>query len=174
MRARPFFVPTLAATLVLCGSLASYAVGARTASARPGAPHVYRLDYAVNVTEPGKPARTSRYVMQIEDDSSTDRHAGENVPLAAGSSASGASPRQDVGVAIRSRMTRAGDDLLLHVRTELSAPEERADQGPRAIRKITASGNALVSPGKAVVVASAEEPTSHAVFEVTVAATKLR
>jgi hypothetical protein len=177
MRVRPFFVPALAAALVLCGSLASYTVGARSASAKPKVPraphHVYRLDYVVSVTEPGKPARTSTYTMNVEEDSGGEVRAGENMPLVTGGPGAGAAPRQDVGLAIRCHLASAGDDLLLHASTELTAPDDGIE-GFRAIRKITSSGDAVVAPGKTTVLASVQEPTSHARYEVTVAATKLR
>jgi hypothetical protein len=173
MSARPFFVPALAASLVVCGSLASYAVGARSASAKPEAHHVYRLDYVVSVTEPGKPARATTYTMNLEEGTSGDIHVGANVPLVSSSLPGVSSPRQDVGLALRCHVARAGEDLVLHTITELSAPED-VEQGPRAMRKVTMNGDALVAPGKTTVVSSVQEPTSGARYEVTVAATKLR
>jgi hypothetical protein len=125
------------------------------------------------MTEPGKTARATTYTMNLEEDTSADIHVGANIPLVSGSSGLGASPRQDVGLALRCHLARMGDDLLLHTVTELSAPED-VDQGPRAIRKISMNGDALVAPGKTAVVSSVQEPTSGARYEVTVAATKLR
>jgi hypothetical protein len=177
MRVRPFVRPFVTAALVLAGPLIGYQVAVHDARSAPKSHHVYRLDYVVSVTEPGKPAVTSAYALNLEEGSGGDVHAGTNIPLqtASSSSPSMSAPRQDVGIRIRSRITRAGSDLLLHGDTELSGLDEaRADQGPRAIRKINASGDAVVTPGKPALVASVEEPVSHARYEVTVTATKLR
>jgi hypothetical protein len=176
MRVRSFVLPGLAAALVLCGPLLGYAVGARRpdSPSKPKSHHVYRLDYVVSVTEPGKAPTTSTHTMNVEEDHTSDVRAGANVPLVSGSSGAQASPRQDVGLLIQCHLTRAGDDLLLQNTTELSAVDERADPGPRAIRKIVAKGDAVASLGKPAVVASVQEPVSHAQYEVTVTATKLR
>ena len=172
MRVRSFIVPAVAATLVLSGPLLGYAAGRRPhASEKPSAHHVYRLDYVVTVTEPGKPTMTSTHTMNVEDGNSGELHAGANIPLVASTSSS---PRQDVGLVLRCRLNRLGEDLLLHSTAEVSNPEPGVDQGPRAIRKISANGDVLASPGKPAVVASVQEPVSGARYEVTVTATKLR
>ena len=173
MRFRSFVVPAVAATLVLCGPLLGYAVARHPpASAKPGAHHVYRLDYVVTVSEPGKTTTTSTHTMSVEEGNSGDLHAGANVPLV--TSSTGSSPRQDVGLVLRCHLSRVGEDLLLHSTAEISGPESGDDPGPRAIRKISANGDALVSPGTPAVVASVQEPVSGARYEVTVTATKLR
>lgn len=170
MRVRSFVVPAVAATLVLSGPLLGYAV-ARNPPAKPNAHHVYRLDYVVTVSEPGKPTLTSTHTMNVEDGKGGNLHAGANIPLVASSSAS---PRQDVGLALHCHLTRLGEDLLLESNTEITNPEPGADQGPRAIRKVSAKGEAVATPGKPTVVASVQEPVSGARYEVTVTATKLR
>jgi hypothetical protein len=175
MRIRPFVFPALAAALVLSGPVLGYAVAARPAKAPHNAHHVYRLDYLVTVREPDKAPVTSPYTMNVEDGSTGSVHAGANIPLVTGSSSAGtASPRQDVGLLLRCHLTQVGSDLVLHNDAEISGTEERADPGPRAIRKITANDDAVASPGKPTLVASLEEPVSHARYEVTVTATKLR
>jgi hypothetical protein len=175
MRIRPFVLPAVATTLVLFGPLLGYEAAVHAASApSPSKPHhVYRLDYSLSVTEPGKAAVTNGYVLNVEEGQSGDVHAGANIPLQT-SSSSMASPRQDVGVKLHCQVTRVGGDLLIHNNTELSGPDEHADQGARAIHKISGSGDAVVTPGKSALVTSIEEPVSHTRYEVTVTATKLR
>jgi hypothetical protein len=175
MRVRSFVFPALAAGLVISGPVLGYAAARHTgAGAKPSVHHVYRLDYVVAVSEPGKPAQTSTHTMNVEDGMGGDLHAGANIPLVSSSSPSAmAAPRQDVGLLLRCHLTRLGDDLLLHGVAEMSSPAS-AESGPVSIRKITASGDALVSPGKPAVVASVQEPVSGTRYEVTVTATKLR
>jgi len=172
MRIRSFVLPTIATTLVLFGPLLGYQAGAHAAGSAPRTHHVYRLDYALTVTEPGRAAVTDTYTLNVEEGSSGEVRAGANIPL--GSSSSLTSPRQDVGILLRCQANREGSDLLLHDTAELSSPEPRADDGPRAIHKITSSGDVVVTPGKTALVASIEEPVSHARYELTVTATKLR
>ncbi len=173
MRIRPFVLPAIATALVLSGPVLGYEAAVRAASSPPKYHHVYRLDYALRVSEPGKAAVTTGYVLNVEEGGSGDMLAGANIPLM--TSASGtASPRQDVGVRFRCQLARAGNDLILHNNVELSGPNERADPGPIAIHKIVANGDVAVAPGSSATVASVEEPVSHVRYEVTVTATKLR
>jgi hypothetical protein len=171
MRVRSFIVPAVAATLVLSGPLLGYAAGRHPSASPKPSHHVYRLDYVVSVTEAGKPTLISNHTMSVEDGNSGDLHAGANIPLGGGP---GPSPRQDTGLSIRCHLTRLGEDLLLHSTTEMSNPQPASEQGPWSIRKITANGDVVASPGKPAVVASVQEPVSGARYEVTVTATKLR
>jgi len=172
MRARSFVLPGLAAVVVLCGPLLGYAVGARPKGGGAfKSHHVYRLDYLVSVTEAGKGASTSKYTMNVEENERGELRAGANVPL---SSSSSTSPRQDVGLLLRCQLERAGEDLILHQSTELSGTDDRADQGPRTIRKVTMNDDAVATLGTPTVIASVEEPATRARYEVTVTATKLR
>jgi hypothetical protein len=175
MRVRPYVVPALAATLVLSGPLLGYAAGRRSPLGAPHkAHHVYRLDYAVSVAEPGKPVQISTYTMSVEDGSSGNVHAGASIPLVSSSSPSpSVAPRQDVGLALRCHLTRLGDHLLMQTTTEISGPDDGVEPGPRAIRKITANDDVIAPLGKPTVVASVQEPVSHSRYEVTVTATKL-
>jgi hypothetical protein len=177
MRIRPFLLPAVATTLVLLGPLFGYEAATHAASAAPKSPspyrHVYRLDYGLTVTEAGKAPTTSAYVLNVEEGQSGDVRAGANIPLQT-ATGSMMAPRMDVGVALHCQLARAGNELILHTSAELSAPEDRADPGPRAIRKVTASDDAVVTPGKPTLVASIEEQVSHARYEVMVTATKLR
>lgn len=173
MRIRPIVLRAIAAALVLSGPLLGYQAALHRAAAPPRAHHVYRLDYSLSVTEPGKPAVTSGYVLNLEEGGHGMVNAGANIPLATGAS-SMPSPRQDVGFRLRTNLERAGSDLVLHNDVELSGADERAEPGPRAIHKIVANDDAVVTPGKPALVASVEELTSHARYEVTVTATRLR
>ena len=173
MRIRSLVLPAVAAAVVLFGPLLGYEAAVHAASSKPRSRHVYRLDYAVTINEPGRAVVTDSYALNVEEDSSAEVHAGANVPLQSGPSPM-ASPRQDVGIRLHCQLSRAGGDLLLHSNTELSTLEPRADEGPHAIHKITATGDVVVTPGTSALVTSIEEPVSHARYEVTVTATKLR
>ena len=179
MQTRSFILRAAAAALVLSGPLLGYAAARHAAAAPSPARHVYRLDYTVSVTEPGRAATTSNYVLNLEEGSGGEAHAGANVPLAMGPSSN--TVRQDVGFVIRCQLTRAGNDLILHDTFELSSVELGIpletllpDPRPRSIHKISAGDDAVVTPGKSALVASIDEPTSHARYEVSVTATKLR
>ena len=175
MRIRPFVLPGIAAAVVLSGPLFGYEAGLHSARSSGSAHHVYRLDYTVTITEPGKAAVTDNYTLNVEDGHGGDVHAGANIPLVSSTSPSlGGSPRQDVGITLRCDLTRVGNDLLVQTKTELSAPGERFGGGAVAIQKITSNSDGVVTPGSSALVASVEEPVSHARYDVTVTATKLR
>ncbi len=173
MRARPFLIAGAAAALVVCGASLHRAFAGHAPASAPRSPHhVYHLDYAVAVSEGGKPADTTHLAMSLEDGSGGDMHAGANVPLQV-SGGGMASPRQDVGLHLKTNVTSLGRDVLLHVVFEISGADN-ATEGPRSIRKVSTSGDALVTPGKPTVVAVIEEPATHARYEVSVVASKLR
>jgi hypothetical protein len=176
MLARSMILRGLAASLVLSGPVLGYVAGSRPGS--PRARHVYRLDYVVTVTEPGKPPSASNHTMNIEENGSGDLRAGANVPLLSGLPALADMParRQDVGLSLHTQVARVGDDLVLHHTTELSAPAdgEGATGGVRVIRRIVANGDAVASLGKPTTLSSVEEPFTHARYDVAVTATRLR
>jgi hypothetical protein len=109
----------------------------------------------------------STYTLNLEEERGGDLHIGTNVPLSPNG------PRQDIGLAFHGSVTPVGEDLLLHNTVELSATEE-ASAGGTSVRKVVASGDAVISPGKPALVNSLEDPTTHRRFQVTVSATKLR
>ena len=112
--------------------------------------------------------------MSLQELEKGEMHIGKNVPLhvtspsATGGVATGAvgTPRQDVGTKLQAAYRMVGDDLLLDVTFEMSASD------PPAIRKVTARGNALATPGKSALVASLDEDKKH--YQLTVTPTKLR
>jgi hypothetical protein len=174
MRIRSIVVPALAATLVLSGPVLGYAIGSRPA-AKAKAHHVYRLDYVVAVHEPGRPDVTSSHTMNVEEDNSSDLRAGANIPLVIGAGPGAMSaPRQDVGLSLHCNLTRVGEDVLIQQSTELTGPDGASEPGPRALHKVSMHGEVVAAMGKPTVVASVEEPVSHARYEVTVTASKLR
>jgi hypothetical protein len=134
----------------------------RSEPAEPGP--VYRLDFVVTSGDGAKPATSGTYTINLEENRSGDIHMGMNVPLTPTGSA-----RQDVGIKLHCHFQRVGDDLLFHDNMEMSALEE-----PSTIRKISVNGNALISPGKPALVASAEDVATHRRYQVMVTATKLR
>jgi hypothetical protein len=175
MRIRPFVLPVIAGAVVLLGPVLGYqaAVHAGTAVRTR---HVYRLDYAITLHDHGKPPVTSVYALNVEEDSHGELRAGANVPLVVGTASApqSASPRQDVGVKLDCQLARAGADILLRNHVELSGVADANEPGPRTIHRIDAHDDVVIAPGKTALVANIEEPTTHARYEVTVTATKLR
>lgn len=150
----------LSATAVACAPVAT---PPPSIAHMPRERHVYRLDFVVTAGDPSKAPAPSKYTVNVEEERHAEIHVGANVPLGNGN------VRQDVGLRLHCELSTVGDDLLLHNDTELSAAD-----APPAIHKVSARGDALVSPGKPALVASLEEPVSHTRYEVTVTATKLR
>lgn len=158
------------------------ASGEARAKTPPEQRHVYRLEFAVSASDGGKPASSSAYTLNVEEDRGGELHIGSNVPLQTNVSPGGAAPRQDVGLKIRCSFTSAGDDLLLHTSVEMSSVDDPPPERDRvrepsaalAIRKISTAGDAVVSPSKPALVNSLEDPITHRRYQVTATATKLR
>ena len=126
----------------------------------------YRLDYVIAASEAGRAPANSAYTLQVADRNTGELRLGVNVPLAAGGA--GPAPRQDVGVLVRSQVDTVGEQVRLHSTVEVSAVDD-----PPAVRKMVANTDAVIVPGKPVVVARMDDPTSHRRYEVTVTATKV-
>ena len=124
--------------------------------------HVYRLDFVVVASEPGKPAQQSAYTLNLEDYDNGEIHLGSNIQI-------NPQARQDVGLKIKASVVTRGDDLLLHDAVELSGIEEA-----QTIHKITTNGDAYLRAGQQALVASLEDPLSHKRYQVSAQATRLR
>jgi hypothetical protein len=152
------------ASFALAGCASAAPVQKPTASiSRPQEErHVYRLDFLVVANEPGKPAQSSAYTMNLEDYDNGEIHLGSNVQLTP-------QARQDVGLKIKASVASRGDDVLLHDAVELSGIDE-----PQTIHKLTTSGDAYLHAGQQTLVASLEDPLSHKRYQVSAQATRLR
>jgi hypothetical protein len=135
--------------------------------------HIYRLDFVVssNNAAPGLNGTPGNgaFTMSLEERHRGEIMTGSNVAL----TSSGGS-RVDVGMKLKADYSMVGDDILLESNTELSAAESGQPGQPSTIHKLTASGEALVTPGRPTLVASADDPQGHSSYRLTVTATKLR
>lgn len=132
--------------------------------------HVYRFDLVLTPRDATMPT-PSTFAITVEEGRSGEVMVGKNVALvSAPISATApphAAPRQDVGFKVVLHYRTSGDDLLLDVRTEMSAHEP-----PSTIRKVTTTGNALASAGKPTLIVALDEDKKH--YDLTVTPTKLR
>jgi len=145
-------------------------------SRAPEERHVYRVDFVVAANEPGKPAQSSAFTLNLEDYSNGELHLGSNIQI-------NPQARQDVGLKITASLRpMTNDDLLLHDAVELSAVDGSAEGGtsqtrkdePQTVHKITTSGDAYLHAGQQALVASLEDPLSHKRYQVSASATRLR
>ncbi len=127
--------------------------------------HVYKLDFLLTSKEGTTAQPPASFTLVLLEGNHGEVHVGKNVPLQA--TGTGPSPRQDVGLKVRAQYRTVGDDVLLEISTEMSAQE-----GGGAIRKVSAQGNALASPGKPSLVVALDDDKKH--YELTVTPTKLR
>jgi hypothetical protein len=140
--------PALAATPTPPGALSSH--------------DVYRLDFELTTTQPGKPATTIAFSLNLEEHRRGEVSVGENVPLAGSGGAAGAPQRQNVGTHVMAEFELVGADLLLEVDTELS---ELID--PARMTRISAKDVALASPGHKTMVASIDHDKTRTLLTVT-------
>jgi hypothetical protein len=134
--------------------------------------HVYRLDFVVssnNAVSPTAGPSGGTFTMNLEENRRGEITTGSNVALMP----SGGS-RIDVGMKVKAMFYTVGDDILIESDAELSSAESSAPSQPSMIHKVSATGEALVSPGKPTLIASADDPQGHSHYQLTVTATKLR
>jgi hypothetical protein len=153
--------------------------------------HAYRLDFSLNELDGDKKVNSRHY--SIASDVPGERQEvkiGTRVPVAtaygAGPVSGGASALSntqfqylDVGTHIWCSLKEHGDELELQAGSEIS----NIDAGPvhetngvlaPVVRQIKISGSTVVTPGKPIVIGSADDPTSNRQFQLEVTATKLR
>lgn len=137
--------------------------------------HVYRFDLVLTPRDATSAVAPSTFAITVEEGRSGEVMVGKNVALVAAPVSSSSSspapahvaPRQDVGIKLVLFYRTSGDDLLLDVRTEMSAHEP-----PSTIRKVTTTGNALASAGKSTLIVALDEDKKH--YDLSVTPTKLR
>jgi hypothetical protein len=153
--------------------------------------HAYRLDFSLNELEGDKKVNSRHY--SIDSDVPGERQEvkiGTRVPVAtaygAGPVSGGTSALSntqfqylDVGTHIWCSLKEHGDELELQAGSEISnidAGPSRETNGLSApvVRQIKIGGSTVVTPGKSIVIGSADDPTSNRQFQLEVTVTKLR
>src|SRR5262245_50225854 len=99
--------------------------------------HIYRLDFVVTENEGGKPASSTTCTLNLEEKRAGEIKMGSNIPLP------NKGARVDVGLKLSASFTSVGEDLLVDGDIEITAAKDA-----QSFRKMSAKGNALVSPGK--------------------------
>lgn len=153
--------------------LSSASAPASHADAKRSEPgHIYRLDFVVssnNAPDPNGAPGNGAFTMNLEERHRGEIMTGSNVALTPNGGA-----RIDVGMKVKADYYMVGDDILLESNAELSAAESGQPGQPSTIHKVSASGEALVTPGRPTLVASADDPQGHSSYRLMVTATKLR
>lgn len=130
-----------------------------------GPRHLHRFDFVVSGGAEKTGSSSGTYSMVLEEERPGEVHAGANVPL--GQNGGGA--RQDVGLKIKARYEMVGEDLVLDVDTEQSALDDGG-----VIRKLTARGAGVVTPGKPSTLISVDDAAGKKRLQVSVTVTKVR
>src|SRR6185312_2385118 len=146
--------------------------------------HAYHVDFSINELQDGKKVNTRHYSMILTSGDRNQIKIGTRVPVSTTPPQSGVNPLVstqfqyiDVGTNINCRIVdSASEDLSLEVHADfsnLSSPEEQHSTPP-IIRQVTLSGTTLTTPGKSVVIGSADDPNSNRQFQLEATVTKLR
>ncbi len=143
-------------------------VDERTADFGP----IYRLDFTLSSNDAKSNVPEGTFTMNLQENEvgvlSTGRVIA--VPVSTASDKGGAATmRTDVGLSLNESYRMVGGDLLVRSSAEFSGVE---DSG--VLRKLAAKDEALVTPGKATLVSSIDDASSHKKYQVLVTATKLR
>jgi len=139
--------------------------------------HAYRVDFSINELQDGKKINSRHYSMILTSGDRNQIKIGTRVPVSTTPSVSTQFQYMDVGTNINCRIVdSASEDLSLEVHADfsnLSSPEEQHSTPP-IIRQVTLSGTTLTTPGKSVVIGSADDPNSNRQFQLEATVTKLR
>ena len=169
-------IAALAAVASICAGCVSRAPAPVAVPPQAKAPedrHVYRVDFVVAASDPGKAPTTSAYTLNLEEWDNGELHLGANVPLSAATSSMPA-PRQDVGLKITASLHAIGEDVVMRDTVEMSNTDDTTPQTPATIHKITTRGDAVIRAGQSALVASLEDPLTHKRYQVNATATRLR
>src|SRR4051812_8807501 len=170
----------------------------RSGSADARARDTYKLDYTVTELEDGRKLNTRTYSLMCENETNPQGggrwgahlRVGSRVPVATGSFAPAASngggPSTvntqfqyiDIGMNIDANMNTIDDGgLTLASTVEMSSIAEPASStngiNNPVIRQLKASTNSVLTPGKPIVLSTADDVGSKRRFEVQVVATKV-
>ena len=119
---------------------------------------VYRLDFELTTTEPGKPATTTTFSLNLAEERHGEATLGDNIALPSGATTT----RQNIGMRVDATFVTRGPVLLLDVETELT---ERA--GATTLHRMATKGAALATPGKKAFVAAIDRDKAHTELSVT-------
>ncbi len=153
----------LVTTSLLAAMPALAAPSTPVASPPPSTPTtVYRLEFELTTTEPGKPPTTTQFALNVVEHRTAELTIGDNVPLRGSTTTSGSPMFQHVGTRVSASFEQRGAELLLDVNTELSA-----FSGPGAVHKVEAKDVALAPIGQKTVIASIDHDRVHTQLVVT-------
>ncbi len=123
---------------------------------------VYRLEFELTTTEPGKPPSTTQFALNVVEHRTAELTIGDNVPLRGSTTATSSPMFQHVGTRVAASFEARGADLLLDVTTEVSG-----FAGPGVVHKVEAKDVALAVIGQKTVVASIDHDRAHTQLVVT-------
>jgi hypothetical protein len=140
----------------------------------------YRLDFTISELEDGKKINSRQYSMNLNNGDQNEIKIGTRVPVEV---KQGEIQYLDVGTSIWSRLRDRADvqwlsnDVMLNIRSDLSnfaIPDQQAQAMRPTIRQIKIDSSVIATPGKQIVVGSADDPNSKRQFQLEVLVTKLK
>jgi len=142
--------------------------------------HSYRLDFTLSELEDGKKMNSREYSMSLNAGDQNEIKIGTRVPVEVKQSEI---QYLDVGTNIWSRLRDRADvqwlsnDVMLNIRSELSnfaIPDQQAQGMRPTIRQIRIDSSVIATPGKQMIVGSADDPNSKRQFQLEVLVTKVK
>jgi hypothetical protein len=184
------------AVLMLAGACAAQSNDAPAATPKPEVKtnpqpplqptrNSYRLDFTLTELDGGKKVNSRNYAVICQDlDGRTSGmlRVGSRVPVPVNLSPGGATPNQfqymDVGVNIDATIEQTADGLTMYATADVSSLAEnpndpRTSTSVPVVRQMKFRSYTSFTPGKPLVLSTADDVASNRRFEVTVVATKL-
>lgn len=143
----------------------------------------YRLEFILIELEDGKKINARAYSMLAQDDGTLNKlRVGSRIPVPESPFVQG-NPTEyqfhDIGVNIDCRLQERESGLMLDTTIDtsnISQPIEPSNSPhlPPVVHQLRAEIRTLISPGKATLLGSMDDPTSRSKFDIEVTATKLK
>jgi hypothetical protein len=174
---RPVLAFLLASATFTLGQSAPAPAAPPQTSAEPQvkASRAYRLEYTLYEIEDGKRVNTRTYKVELTDHGKIK--SGSRVPVLTGNTNSPNTRPQyiDVGLIIDSRIKMSDDQLFLATNIEMRGivPDPSGQGTTPVVRSNGAESNVIVTLGKAILLASIDDPLSNRRYEMEVKVTQL-
>ena len=140
-------------------------------------PAAFRLNFSFHEIENGKRLNARNYSMTIEPNVNGSLRIGSKVAVASNPGPTTQYSYIDVGVNVKARLQEQGPELRLHAEIEVSnlgADREAPNRPLPQIRQIRADVDTILTPGRAIPLATLDDPAAPRQYEIELTATRVK
>ncbi len=138
---------------------------------------VYKLDFVIAELEDGKRVNSRSYSMMAQEKRSATINVSTRVPVPTTTAPTPSINYMDVGLTLEYTVAEEGGMVVVNGRTRIDSFAEGQPIGSVTMpvtRRVSADGQAAVTPGKPTIISSVDDVNSKKRYEVQVTATKIK